>query len=87
MWGTFSARPPRTASLEEQAKLSTRTTGVWLKSGWMTSKISSISFHQVQRCYREHKVVDDTVQGGSNKIADVGEYSDTYELSTHAESL
>lgn len=56
MWGMFSARPPRTASLEEQAKWSTKTTGVWLKSGWTISKISSILSHQVQRCGTQHKV-------------------------------
>lgn len=55
MWGMFSARPPRTASLVEQAKSSTKTTGVWLKSGWTISKISSILSHQVQRCDTEHK--------------------------------
>lgn len=73
MWGMFFAKPPRTASLEEQAKLSTKTTGVWLKSGWMISRISSISSHQVRRSYMEHKV---PIQFSlaSNKDFIVGEY-------------
>ncbi|MEQ2171353.1 hypothetical protein GOODEAATRI_009750 [Goodea atripinnis] len=49
MWGTFSARPLRTAFLEEQAKLSTRTTDGWPKSGWTNSKTSFISSHQLSQ--------------------------------------
>lgn len=52
MWGMFSARPPRTASPEERARSSTKTTGVWLKSGWTISKNSSILSHQVEIRYR-----------------------------------
>lgn len=48
MWAMFSGRPPHTVSLEERAKSSTRTTGAWPKSGWMISKTSFISYHQVQ---------------------------------------
>uniref|UniRef100_A0A671YY98 Polypeptide N-acetylgalactosaminyltransferase n=1 Tax=Sparus aurata TaxID=8175 RepID=A0A671YY98_SPAAU len=40
--------PVRSGSAAERAKSSTRTTDAWLKSGWMISKISSISYHQVQ---------------------------------------
>uniref|UniRef100_A0A669EBB6 Polypeptide N-acetylgalactosaminyltransferase n=2 Tax=Oreochromis TaxID=8139 RepID=A0A669EBB6_ORENI len=40
--------PPHTVSLEERAKSSTRTTGAWPKSGWMISKTSFISYHQIR---------------------------------------
>uniref|UniRef100_A0A672HSR6 Polypeptide N-acetylgalactosaminyltransferase n=1 Tax=Salarias fasciatus TaxID=181472 RepID=A0A672HSR6_SALFA len=48
MWAMFSGKPRRTASLEGRAKSSTRTTGGWLKCGWMILKTSSISYHQIR---------------------------------------
>uniref|UniRef100_A0A8D0DCL8 Polypeptide N-acetylgalactosaminyltransferase 13 n=1 Tax=Sander lucioperca TaxID=283035 RepID=A0A8D0DCL8_SANLU len=59
--------PPRTVSPEERAKSSTRTTGAWLKFGWMISKISSISYHQVQKICQiwsplQHSLLSDRAQ-------------------------
>uniref|UniRef100_A0A673CWB8 Polypeptide N-acetylgalactosaminyltransferase n=1 Tax=Sphaeramia orbicularis TaxID=375764 RepID=A0A673CWB8_9TELE len=67
MWAMFSGRPPRTASPEELAKSSTRTTGAWLKCGWMTSKISSTSSHQI-RNVETNQCVDNMGRKENEKV-------------------
>uniref|UniRef100_A0AAQ5WXD7 Polypeptide N-acetylgalactosaminyltransferase n=1 Tax=Amphiprion ocellaris TaxID=80972 RepID=A0AAQ5WXD7_AMPOC len=59
--------PPHTASQEERAKLSTKTTGAWPKSGWMISKISSISYHQI-RNVETNQCVDNMGRKENEKV-------------------
>uniref|UniRef100_A0A8D3BP90 Polypeptide N-acetylgalactosaminyltransferase n=1 Tax=Scophthalmus maximus TaxID=52904 RepID=A0A8D3BP90_SCOMX len=66
-WAMFSGRPPRTASPEERAKSSTRTTGAWPKSGWMISKTSSISYHQI-RNVETNQCVDNMGRKENEKV-------------------
>uniref|UniRef100_A0A668A9I5 Polypeptide N-acetylgalactosaminyltransferase n=1 Tax=Myripristis murdjan TaxID=586833 RepID=A0A668A9I5_9TELE len=67
MWAMCSGRRPHTASLGERAKSSTRTTGAWLRSGWMTSKISSISYHQI-RNVETNQCVDNMGRKENEKV-------------------
>uniref|UniRef100_A0A7N6A5J9 Polypeptide N-acetylgalactosaminyltransferase n=1 Tax=Anabas testudineus TaxID=64144 RepID=A0A7N6A5J9_ANATE len=59
--------PLLTASPEERAKSSTRTTGGWPKCGWMTSKISSISYHQI-RNVETNQCVDNMGRKENEKV-------------------
>uniref|UniRef100_A0A8P4G2F7 Polypeptide N-acetylgalactosaminyltransferase n=1 Tax=Dicentrarchus labrax TaxID=13489 RepID=A0A8P4G2F7_DICLA len=54
-------------TLCEQAKSSTRTTGAWLKSGWMILKISSILYHQI-RNVETNQCVDNMGRKENEKV-------------------
>ncbi|XP_061648620.1 polypeptide N-acetylgalactosaminyltransferase 13 isoform X9 [Phyllopteryx taeniolatus] len=67
MLATCSGRLLLTVSPEERAKSSTKTTGGWQKSGWMISKISSISYHQI-RNVETNQCVDNMGRKENEKV-------------------
>uniref|UniRef100_A0AAQ4PEN4 Polypeptide N-acetylgalactosaminyltransferase n=1 Tax=Gasterosteus aculeatus aculeatus TaxID=481459 RepID=A0AAQ4PEN4_GASAC len=59
--------PVKFGSAAEPAKSSTKTTGAWPKSGWMISKTSSISYHQI-RNVETNQCVDNMGRKENEKV-------------------